>query len=371
MLRILLVGNYPSDRQVSMKAFRIMLERVLIRKGYYVGCIMPERRLFPTNVNPFGVWKWVGYIDKYCIFPFAMKRTAKQYDIVHICDHSNSIYTAWLRNKPTVVTCHDVIAIEAAKGLIPNWRVGWTGRAYQWLIFAGLVRASAVVCVSVYTKTHLVALGHSGRNVLVALNALNNNFIRYSDEIASSLLREHGLSVGKNYFLHVGSDLPRKNRLFALQVLHRIRTRNESLSPTLVFVGPPLSQEMRDYAERWSMSNAVKVLSNVPHDLLVALYQGAIGLIYPSVQEGFGWPVIEAQACCCPVFASNLAPMTEVGGDGAKYFDPSDADGAAKVILDSLPEVESMKVKGLENLERFSELAMVRGYVDAYNRAMK
>jgi hypothetical protein len=171
-LRILLIGNYPVDEQKSMSAFADMLVNNLLQSGNKVELLKPQSVCLPDKINkPQKLWKWIGYIDKFVIFPFILRKKAKDFDVVHICDHSNAMYAFWLQDKPTVATCHDVIAIEAARGMIPGWRVGITGKILQKWIFEGLNKVNEVVCVSSYTKNHLLDLGWQGHRVSVALNA--------------------------------------------------------------------------------------------------------------------------------------------------------------------------------------------------------
>ena len=172
-MRVLLVGNYPPDGQKSMAAFQRMMEERLRKNGHEVGTLRPQAMLLPRKVRATGFWKWVGYIDKFVVFPARLVRASRQFDVTHICDHSNAPYVFWLRHGATVVTCHDVIAIQAGRGMIPGWHVSPTGKLFQTLILRGLRSAQEVVCVSQHTKDQLLGLGWFGGRVSVALNALN------------------------------------------------------------------------------------------------------------------------------------------------------------------------------------------------------
>ena len=99
-----------------------------------------------------------------------------------------------------------------------------------------------------------------------------------------------------------------------------------------MFVGPELVPEMAELARKHGVADRVKALQKVSHEELRALYASATALLFPSLQEGFGWPVIEAQACGCPVFTSDLAPMNEIGGEGAVYVDPKNPAAIADAI---------------------------------------
>jgi glycosyltransferase involved in cell wall biosynthesis len=120
-----------------------------------------------------------------------------------------------------------------------------------------------------------------------------------------------------------------------------------------------------------SLTESVFLFKNASHATLRALYSGATGLIFPSLQEGFGWPIIEAQACGCPVFTSNILPMTEVGGHGAVYIDPIDDCAAAFKIIESLYNLNFIKSKGFDNINRFAKNIMMENYSSAYLKVIK
>src|SRR6185436_1491272 len=99
-----------------------------------------------------------------------------------------------------------------------------------------------------------------------------------------------------------------------------------------------------------------------------ALYSGATALVFPSRYEGFGWPIIEAQACGCPVICSNTGPMPEAAGDAGLLFSPDDEEGFAAAILRlTNPEERALwSEKSLRNAERFAPEKMIAGYLEVY-----
>src|SRR5207237_8109775 len=101
---------------------------------------------------------------------------------------------------------------------------------------------------------------------------------------------------------------------------------------------------------------------------LEALYNRAVALLYPSRFEGFGWPVIEAQACACPVVCSNSGPLPEAAGDAGLFHDVDDEAGfAADLLRLSDPEQRAIwSEKSLRNAQRFSTSRMVSRYIDIY-----
>ena len=374
-MKVLLIGNYVPDGQTSMLAFKRILERELPHSGCELRVLTPPRRvLWVSNSSRF--WKWLGYVDKFILFIPSIARHLRWADVVHVTDHSNSMYIPWVKSKPNVITCHDVIAVQAAKGMVDGWNVGWTGRLFQRLIVKGLGSADLVACVSHLTRRELLALGLAEEpRVTVVLNGLNDDFRPVPPEEAQRLIQRFGISVEDKYLIHVGWDLARKNRRMVLEAFIALQEHAKSSGrpapvDQLLFVGPELVPEMAELAQKHGVADRVKTVQGVSHEELRALYASATALLFPSLQEGFGWPVIEAQACGCPVFTSDLAPMNEIGGEGAVYVDPNDAQAMAKAIEDAAPRFAEMRRLGIENASHYSAQRMASSYVATYRRVL-
>jgi glycosyltransferase involved in cell wall biosynthesis len=374
-MKVLLIGNYVPDGQTSMLAFRRVLERELPRLGCELRVVSPPKRVLrvPSSSR---WWKWLGYVDKFILFIPSIAGHVRWADVVHVADHSNGMYIPWVRQKPNVITCHDVIAVQAAKGMVDGWKVGWTGRIFQKLIVKGLARADLVACVSYLTKRELLKLGLADESkVTTVLNGLNDDFSPVPPEEAQRLIARFGLSVQDKYLMHVGWDLDRKNRRAVVEAFIALQDRAaKSGTPApmqqLVFVGPELVPEMAELARRHGVFDRIKTVQKVSHEELRALYASATALLFPSLQEGFGWPVIEAQACGCPVFTSDLAPMNEIGGEGAEYVDPNDPEAIAASIERAAPRLPEMRALGLANAAHYTAAEMTANYIAAYQRAI-
>ena len=141
-------------------------------------------------------------------------------------------------------------------------------------------------------------------------------------------------SLQKPYLLHVGTIQPRKNLVRLIEAHARLRVRWPELE--LVLAGAPgwLSAPILQAAR----ADGVRVLGAVPDSDLAGLYSGAEAFVFPSLYEGFGFPVLEAQACGTPVVCSRTSSLPEVAGDGALLVDPYDvhaiADGMRRVVTD-------------------------------------
>ena len=143
-------------------------------------------------------------------------------------------------------------------------------------------------------------------------------------ELASYHLEQIGIEDTGPFFLHVGNNDWNKNRKGLLRIFYQFTRLALGNKLHLVLAGQGLTDELRFLAQKIGISDRIREAPDVTNEQLCALYSTAEGLIFPSLAEGFGWPIIEAQACGCPLFTSNRAPMTEIGGSAAVYFDPVD-----------------------------------------------
>ncbi len=368
---VLLIGNYPLDRQQSMQRFGTMMLQGLTEAGIAAKLIAPRPVFGKFRAAGSFVAKWLGYLDKFFLFPRQLRATIahEKPAVVHICDHSNAIYDGWIDNLPVVVTCHDLLAVRGALGEETNSPASLTGKILQRWILRGLCRADEVACISRATETdarRFISRGeHTPRIDIVPLG-LNYPFRKLPEiEVAARLKKIPKFDQEIPFVLHVGSNLRRKNRDGALRIFAMTK---EKWNARLAFVGDSLSPELFSLAEQLGIADRVLQIPNAASELLEALYNRAIALLYPSRFEGFGWPVIEAQACGCPVVCSNSGPLPEAAGDAGLFHDPGDEAGFAGDLL-RLRDPAQRAIwsdKSLRNAERFSTKRMVSQYVEIY-----
>ena len=178
---VLLIGNYPPDRQQSMQRFGAMMLQGLKVSAIPAKLIAPQPFFGKLRGAGSFVTKWLGYIDKFVLFPRKLRRSLAQEkpSVVHVCDHSNAMYGHWVDDVPVVVTCHDLLAVRGALGEETNCPASLTGRILQRWILAGLGRATGIACVSHATAADAVRLigrGQSAPPITVIENGLNYPF---------------------------------------------------------------------------------------------------------------------------------------------------------------------------------------------------
>ena len=368
-MKILLLANYLNDGQESMQRFAALMARGLMQAGHEVHTLRPPACFGAVHPASHGFGKWLGYVDKFGVFPPLLRSAVKSVDVVHICDHSNAFYTNCMESVPHVVTCHDLLAIRSALGEIPQKQTGWTGRRLQRLIAKGLARAQHVVCVSEATRRDLLrTIDIPESRVSRTYNSLNYPYSPMDRPEAESRVRQLGVDPSQLFFLHVGGNQWYKNRPGVLHMFSILAGRLAVRSPKLVMVGKPWTAEMRRFVFEHGLAGATLELTGVSEQDLRALYSTAAMMIFPSLQEGFGWPIIEAQACGCPVATSNRSPMNEIGGSAAVYIDPESPETAALAMRCSLESSARIREAGLANAARFEVSTMIDSYLSLYEK---
>jgi glycosyltransferase involved in cell wall biosynthesis len=371
--KVLLLGNYAHDRQESMRHFAQMLYSGLMARGVEVEMVRPEPAFGRIAAGADGIAKWFGYFDKFVIFPGQLNkklRTLGARDALHICDHSNSVYTKYAIHQAHLVTCHDLLAVRSAQGEFPENPTSFTGRIYQRMILRGLNRAHRVACVSNATEADVRRLTDlPGERVTVVENGLNHSYGPLGRGEAMQRLQTKMSRVPKHFILHVGGNQWYKNRAGVIRIYAEfLRVRPDG--PDLLLAGKRLPESLLAEIDLAKIRERVYTLHDCDNEDLRAAYSAAEALLFPSLAEGFGWPIIEAQACGCPVITSNFAPMNDIGGEAAAYFNPRDEASAARALAELLweggLEKAVRKSKGFANAARFSADRMIDRYLEEY-----
>lgn len=371
---VVLIGNYAPDRQQSMLRFGAMLERGLVGTVDSVRLLQPEPWATKSlrTYRYGGVAKWLGYWDKFVRFPRHLRRLAAGTDertVFHVLDHSNAPWLPALPPARTLVTCHDLLAIRAAGGEFPHHRPGWSGRCQQRWIARHLRLAQHVACVSEKTRADFLRFAPAPlASLTVVPNGLNQATtpppLAAARAAADRLIAPLGWPAGTPYLLVVGNNSWYKNRPGAVR-LHAA-LRSHGIAPKLLAVGAPFRPAERELAATLGTADALGSAGGVTDADLAALYVAAEGLLFASWEEGFGWPVAEAMACGCPVFASDRAPMTEVGAGAAVFFPPGEPQRAAAIVAAHWSEREAMRDRGRTAAVRFAPERMIERYASLY-----
>lgn len=358
-----MVGNYPADRLQSMNRYADLLVRLYRPQGQ-VRVVRPPVIFSRLPGLPPLARKYLAYIDKLLLFPLWLLLRARAFDLVHIADHGNAFYSFWCPRQRCLVTCHDLLAVRAARG---DRDAACSASAFgpwlQSLIMAGLRHSERLLFISQATCSDYLRLGGgpSGQHHAVIPLPLNASFSPDGSQLAVTPA-ERDQVPEPPFLLMVGSAHPRKNRDLALRLLEQLG----AASPyRLVFAGDPLTAAEERFRLSHPLGDRLISIVRPSHPLLNLLYCCAHALLFPSLTEGFGWPLIEAQACDCPVIASTTTAIPEVAGSGALYAPAHDSAAFAVHVeaLNNLGVRSRLIQKGRANLPRFSLARISSAYV--------
>ncbi len=256
-----------------------------------------------------------------------------------------------LRGVPTVLTVHDLIFRH-----FPRYHK----RLNYWYLNLAVPlytrRADAIIAVSEHTRRDLIAAyGVPPEKVTVVYEAAAPHFTPSSAEELARVRTRYRLPG--RFLLTVGTIEPRKNLSRLLTAFEMVA--RQGLVDVWVIVGR-LGWLYDDFFARLEASSwREKVLlpGFVPDEDLPAVNAAATAVALPSLYEGFGLPVLEAMACGSPVVCSETSSLPELGGDAARYFDPTDVQAMAATLTEVLSDEalrDEMRHRGLEQAACFS-----------------
>ena len=205
------------------------------------------------------------------------------------------------------------------------------------------------------------------RRSVVIHHGIDPDFHPQAEEAVEAVRRTYGLP--KRFLLYVGSDRPHKN---VTTLLHALALMDPTASMPLALAGfDSNGSPLRREAEELDLGQRVLWLGRIPDADLPALYSAAHAFLFPSLVEGFGFPVLEAMACGTPVICSALGVHKEITGGAAKLVHPTDRQEWRRAIhaaIISLDWHDVYRGKGLARAARFSWAAAARATLEIYRQ---
>jgi glycosyltransferase involved in cell wall biosynthesis len=264
-------------------------------------------------------------------------------------------------NIKSVVTIHDLIIFRH-----PEHYKKIDVRIHEKKIKYACENADHIIAISEQTKTDIINFFNiDEKKISICYQSCDKKFEQKISEQEINLVKQK-LDLPEQYFLYVGSITERKNLLTICKAMLLIK---DELNIPLVVIGngKKYKEEVKSFLQQHNLSASVIFLSDneivkslpeyISGDCFPAIYQAATALVYPSLFEGFGIPILEALWSETPVITSNTSCLPEAGGEGSYYVDPLNpeqiATGMKKVFHDKLFSDE-MKRKGKIHAMKFS-----------------
>ncbi len=296
---------------------------------------------------------------------FGMGDLVSRVDLIHATDH----YVPRCKPVPMVATLMDAIPLSH-----PQWsRSEFRGiKNFLWKRAANW--ADEVITISDYSKNELSKwTGIALNKITVIPLAVDERWFKEVSSVDFARVRQL-YQLPETFFISVGTLQPRKNVESIIRA-HRTLSPVERLRTPLVIIGREgwKCEEVMQLINEDSVSGAVRWLEHVPDaDLLPAL-KLASALVFPSLGEGFGLPVLEAFAASVPVITSNTTSLPEVTGDAAITLNPLDVDEIARAmqqILDDQKLVLILKQRGVARAKEFTWQACADATLQVYRKML-
>jgi glycosyltransferase involved in cell wall biosynthesis len=293
----------------------------------------------------------------------ALTRLLGPFDLFHSSEH----FLPPLETERAVVTVYD-LASQKYPDLFESRVIRWNRR-----LRGCIARADAVIVPSVNTKSDLMEiLSVPEENIHVVCPPVSAMFVpegRGGEDQWPKMI--YGLE--RPFVLFVGTLEPRKNIAALIRAFESLcQQLPDEQELDLVLAGKKgwLFEDILKTIGRSPQRERIVYLDYVPDAELPALYRQSEFMVYPSLYEGYGFPVVEAMACGTPVITSNTSPMQEVAGGAAILVDPADTEGLAGAMLELVvqpSERDGLTRLGLEQAKRYSAATTAESVLQLYD----
>src|SRR5881296_1536723 len=344
MSRVLLVPDLPLERWPSMDRYAHRLHDWLessdpgfeVRLAAHIGELTREAtngrrsggypRWWAQDVDPTRVVlpgplrEPQRYVARYFLYPWWLRREAKRAQVVHILDHAYAHMVTRAQRRPVVVTVHDLMPVIILRSPTDGWREGLRNRFLRRTLKA-LRLAQAYIVGTEWLKGQLATWLGDDRRIHVVPFGVDRVFFSESPGARAQGRADWRIPDEAFVVLHVGSTVDRKNVPLVIETVARLRAEADTY---LLQVGGKFTGEQQQLIDRLGLRAGVRSLRSADEAVLRRAYRAADVLLFPSLYEGFGFPVLEAFASELPVVASSAGGLKEVAGDAAMIVEGRD-----------------------------------------------
>jgi alpha-1,3-rhamnosyl/mannosyltransferase len=350
--------EFPADQIILLSTFSRSRERKLRALFGEAPNISVDRVLLhPTALGP--SLRRLTFLQR----GLSLGLAARKADVLHLTHIRENV-----RADNIVITAHDlfplVLEYYAGKSMLAEFK-----RNARTM----LGRASLVIVYTRHIREQIETVFPGLVKSVSIIPAAADEHYRPTDELPFQFLpAEERPPVG--YFLYVGSADPRKNMQRILLAYSDLPTDTRRLHH-IVFILPAADRNRDEFISENSdrlADPSVHVLKPVTDQELVRIYGSAAALVFPSLGEGFGLPVIEAMRCGCPVITSSTSCLPEVAGDAALLVNPEDQTAIADAMRRIVSEeglARQLRSRGLEHSRDFTWERTARLTMEAYRTA--
>lgn len=369
MLKIALLTNYPKESGIGRYSFTLFEELSRIIKNtndnisidlykldrergglYKIGndnktvAKVSGSALYLNN-SIFGKFKFSNLLNDFLTSLYI----PQNYDLYHITNQNISNISYYKGVKNAIVTVHDIHFITCPSYLSQKL----SGK----LIYRGIKNCKLIISISKSTKREIIQyLKISNDKIRVIYHGVDKTFKPLKKSDLENIYKKYNLSYKYKYILHVGVDTLRKNFVTLLRATRKLLDKYNLRDIRLIKVGK-VRNDTKSLIKSLNLYQYITIIDSVPEGDLVKLYNLADVFVFPSLHEGFGFPVLEAMACGCPVITSNTSSLPEVVGNAGIMVDPKDIEGFAEAIYNVLTDdslKKELSKRGLKRAKKFT-----------------
>ncbi|MDD2900151.1 MAG: glycosyltransferase family 1 protein [Desulfuromonadaceae bacterium] len=299
------------------------------------------------------------------IDPLAGRIKSLPVDVIH---HPFTVLTPPRSGIRSVLTFHDM-QHEFYPDFFPAWELRKKRLTYR----QSVEEATRIIAISQHVKDCLVERYQADPSVIDVIYQGCSPAYRLIHDNESIVRIRNAYGLDKPYMLYPAATWPHKNHKRLLEAISMIRD-DCGFDGLLVLTGIEMQAHtvIKDEINRLGLAKQVKILGYLPTADLPALYNCARLMVFPSLFEGFGIPLVEAMACGCPVVCAGATSLPEVVGSAGMLFDPRDAEGMAETIWSAWSDegvLAGMRERGLERVRLFDWDDTARKTIAVYKKA--
>lgn len=321
--------------------FYFLFDRQWDEQFIYASNVKPVK-LSPQARHPF-LW--------YCWFEYSVKKWLKNnpMDLFLSLDSFLSLKT----NTPTFLVMHD-LAFEH----FPQHTSFWVERYYKHFFPKYAQKAKHIFAVSHFTKQDIVKQYQIKENKISIAHCGVSAVYQPLGKEQQQIIKKQ-LTNGKPYFICIGSLNPRKNISQAIKAFNLFKQENPQNQHQLVIVGAKgwKTSKLFDTLSQSPFRSEIQLTGHLEPNVLSQYLASAEALIFPSLFEGFGIPIVEAYSCQVPVITSNISSTQEIGKEATLLIDPQSAEeikNAMQTLVQNSTKREECIAKGVEKLKQYS-----------------